>query len=384
MSTTPHPLKPTTEEILPEHAFRAVIWFAVGICTVASAVRFGIRLICWRRLLPEDYLMLLSLLLLATIAGVLQRYVGDIYYLTHLQNGLVAAGPDTQSRVHDALRAGGIVLVVGATGTYIIKLNFLFFFYRIGNHVRAYLIAWWVSIVFVVASLAINLGVIPYKCSFGNIVQSTVECTTESSLKYIYTVYKLAVAFDVVCDGLIIAFPIMITWRTKLSLRQKAVLSAVFLLVGFTIGVTIVRVSIFNAVYNEWDKVDRKVFDTAWVLFWLFVEYLVSFIINCIISFRSLWVNHKSKAKDEAVEREKQEHIIMAGKAERGLRFNWQAVRQTVLDTLGHLEGTNLEQNSANFIEIDPLPENMTVNFPNWGSTQNSQELFRAKSDNGV
>ncbi|KAJ8120491.1 hypothetical protein ONZ43_g2812 [Nemania bipapillata] len=348
----PQPLYQTTTEKVPEYAFRAVIWFAIGICTVASAIRFAIRFASWRRLLPEDYIMLLALVLLIAIAGVLQTYVGDIYYLTHVQNGIELPGPDFQTRVLDALRADGIVLAVGAIGIYAIKLNFLFFFYRIGNHVKAYLVIWWASTFFIISSLAINLGVIPYKCSFGNIIQTTVECATEASVAHIYLVYKLAVALDVICDAL-----------------------------SFTIGVTIVRVSIFHDVYDEVEKSNRKVFDTTWVLFWLYVEYLVSFIINCIISFRSLWVNQKQKAKREALEQEKQKRIIVAGQAERGIRRKWQALRNTILDTCAHLEGTTLERGSSKFIQIEPPSGNITVDFSNWGSTQGSDVGVKSTSD---
>ncbi|KAI0435978.1 hypothetical protein F4803DRAFT_557459 [Xylaria telfairii] len=372
MSATPEPLYQTTQEILSEHAFRAVIWFAVGICTVVSAIRYGIRFACWRRLLPEDYLMLVALLLLISIASVLQRYVGDIYYLTHVQNGLELPGPDFERRVLNALRAAGFVLILGAIGIYTIKFNFLFFFYRLGHKIKPYVIVWWVVTFFVVSSLVINLGIIPYKCSFGNIVEITVECATEMSVGHTYTVYKLSVALDVICDALIIAFPAMIIWRTKMNWRQKATISAVFLLVGFTIAVTIVRVSLFGEVYNELQKNDRKVVDTTWILFWLYVEYLVSFIINCIISFRSLWVNQKEKANEKALKRNNQRLIIRDRQVNRAPNSKWKMFQQNVLDTLADLEDTTLERNSSGFIELEPPSGNMTVDFSNWGTTQHS------------
>ncbi|KAJ3579778.1 hypothetical protein NPX13_g787 [Xylaria arbuscula] len=383
MSAQPGPLYQTTKEILSESSFRAVIWFAVAICTVVYIIRYSIRLACWHKLLPEDYLMLIALGILIAIAGVLQKYVGDIYHLTHVQNGVELPGPGFEKTILRALRADGIVLVLGAIGTYTIKFNFLAFFYHLGHHTKAYLILWWASTIFTVSSLLINLGVIPYKCSFGNIIETTVECATEASVSHIYTVYILVVTLDVICDALIIAFPIIVTWRTKMNWRQKAVISAAFLLVGFTIGVTIVRVSIFKEVYDEVDKSNRKVFDTAWILFWLFVEYLVSFIINCIISFRSLWVNQQEKAKDKALKREKQMIINrQADQANISPRSRWQVFQQSLLDTFADLEGTTAERNSSKFIQISPPSGDMTIDFSEWGSnTQNSDTGLRSTAD---
>lgn len=60
-----------------------------------------------------------------------------------------------------------------------------------------------------------------------------------------------------------------------MDLLQKLLLTGVFLLVGFTIAVTIVRGSIFGGVYKALKDVDHKVINTAWVLFWFFIQYIV-------------------------------------------------------------------------------------------------------------
>lgn len=56
-----------------------------------------------------------------------------------------------------------------------------------------------------------------------------------------------------------------IVWKTKINMRQKIVLSCVFLLVSFTVAVTIVRGSFFGGAY----------FDIVWVGFWIYVEFFV-------------------------------------------------------------------------------------------------------------
>lgn len=67
----------------------------------------------------------------------------------------------------------------------------------------------------------------------------------------------------------------MIVWNTGLDWRQKTILSSIFLLVGFTIAVTVVRGTIFGGNFKSVTKVDREVMDFSWMLFWLYIEYIV-------------------------------------------------------------------------------------------------------------
>lgn len=70
-------------------------------------------------------------------------------------------------------------------------------------------------------------------------------------------------------------FPIFIMWNTRISLRQKLVLSGIFSLVMFTIAVTIVRGSIFFGVYKSGEDASRKGLDPSWMVFWFFIELIV-------------------------------------------------------------------------------------------------------------
>lgn len=73
----------------------------------------------------------------------------------------------------------------------------------------------------------------------------------------------------------VISFPIVIAWKTKINLRQKLILTSVFLLVAFNIAVTIVRGSIFGDLYGTAGDANHKVLDTSWALFWFYMEYIV-------------------------------------------------------------------------------------------------------------
>ncbi len=117
-----------------------------------------------------------------------------------VQNGQTIPGPDFPDRMLAGLRASGSSLVLCTIGTWLIKFNFLCFFYRLGYHVRLYLIFWWIAFALVMACGAVILGVIHYSCSFGSWDYLVNVCSTAPKLHYIYTVYKVGISMDVFSD----------------------------------------------------------------------------------------------------------------------------------------------------------------------------------------
>lgn len=68
----------------------------------------------------------------------------------------------------------------------------------------------------------------------------------------------------------------MILWPTKLRLSQKILLSGFFSFTLLTIGVTVVRGSIFGAqFYKPISQITTKVMDFVWNIFWYWVEFSV-------------------------------------------------------------------------------------------------------------
>ncbi|KAH6658460.1 hypothetical protein BKA67DRAFT_656651 [Truncatella angustata] len=364
----------TTTELISEQAFKIVLWVGTGLCLAVCILRFLIRLVCFRRLLIEDYLVLGSMAILVSIAAVLQRFLADIYLMMHVQNLQATPGPDFPSRMSAGLRADGAVLILDTVGIWLIKLNFLVFFYRLGHQIQSYLIFWWIAFTLVIGCLAVLLGVIPYSCSFGSLEHIVVQCASESSLNYIYTAYKVSISIDVLSDVIIICFPVVIVWQTKINLRQKLVLTSIFLLVAFNIAVTIVRGSIFGNVYGAVQEANHKVLDTAWALFWFFMEYVVSFVIACIISFRSLWVSRKQSTKDREKDREaihlngaQQGHAQAESPVQKNKSW-WQKVQNSLLNTMATLEGTTLDRHDSSFLRPWIPSPHMGVDFSKWGS----------------
>lgn len=122
--------------------------------------------------------------------------------MIHVQNGLEIPGADFEDRMLSGLRMDGAVLILNTVGVWLVKLNFLVFFHRLGHQIKSYLIFWWIALVVVVGCGAVLLGVIPYKCSFGSFSTIVLECSTNSYLNHIYTMYKASISIDVVSDAI--------------------------------------------------------------------------------------------------------------------------------------------------------------------------------------
>jgi hypothetical protein len=163
-------------------------------------MRFCIRFVCFRRLFVEDFVMLVAMAILIAIAVLLQHFLGYIYEIQHVQNRLQAPGPSFPNHLPVGLGAIGIIQAIDIVGLWLIKLNFMLLFYRIGYQIRSYLILWWVALVAVVGCGAVNLSLIPYDCDFGSLLHITVSCAMASRVKQIYTRYIVGVVIDVFSD----------------------------------------------------------------------------------------------------------------------------------------------------------------------------------------
>ncbi|CAI6332904.1 unnamed protein product [Periconia digitata] len=371
---------PTGKQLISQHAFHVVIWFGVGLCAAVCILRFWIRFFCFRRLYVEDFLMLGAMAVLIASASVLQTYLGDIYDILRVQNGEVAPTPDFLNSIPRGLRANFLSLFLDIVGLWAIKFNFMLLFYRLGNQIQSYLIIWRTALVLVISCGVASIGLIPYNCLLGSVQQLTVKCATAASVQNIYTHYIASVVIDIFSDLVLIAFPIMIIWNTGLDWRQKLMLSSIFLLVGFTIAVTVVRGTIFGGDFKSVTKVDREVMDSSWMLFWWYIEYVVSFVIACLVSFRSLWSSQEERSRKRRVEAERQRMIMeireRAGQSnsnENSQRTKWQKMSDGLLFTFAHMEGSTIYRDDKGRLQLESHLATMDLDFSEWQGDSDSR-----------
>ncbi|PSR88607.1 hypothetical protein BD289DRAFT_481998 [Coniella lustricola] len=330
--------------ILSEQEFKVVTWVCLGLCIIAFIIRAAIRIVCLGRLVVEDYCMVFALSLFVAVSAVLLVYMDDIYTLYRIERDLAAVSADFLDVMSGALRADGLTIILSTVGIWTVKLNFLIFFRRLARQVRSYTAVWISALVFILACGAASLSLMPFQCTFADVPYVIEHCTSDAAIGYESAATKAGVALDIVSDFVLICFPISILWRSQISLRQKISLSAIFSLEGLTIAATIVRGSVFGAqFYKSFSRVDVKALDFVWIMFWQYMEFVVSFLVACTASFRSFWATREQKARDDryrlandrSADAVQERHRRRMSYKPKG----WEHLYGSVLESLNDLEG---------------------------------------------
>jgi hypothetical protein len=153
--------------------------------------------------------MIATLCLITGIQSLAQRFSYEIYRLMGWVNDpSTVAIKDLFSFLRDTesmLKACGSSIILFIFGFYCIKVNFLLFFYRLGNRVgRIFWIVWWVVFVVVVACgiASITMGVPTFECLFGDISYTLTTCQTHGYETTFFTYFRVSVALDIFTDAL--------------------------------------------------------------------------------------------------------------------------------------------------------------------------------------
>lgn len=175
------------------------MWAAFSLCVVAFSFRAYVRTVCFRRLYVDDWLMV-SALVIALAANILCQL--GLGYMYDIADPDFIPGPDFLSNTRTGLRQFGSAMILSYIGIWVIKLNFLLFFYRLGSKIRSYLIAWWVVLALTMACGITELGIMQTKCMFGPIMYIMTTCNLPSSMQDTYTRFKASCILDVVTDAM--------------------------------------------------------------------------------------------------------------------------------------------------------------------------------------
>ncbi|KAI2465944.1 hypothetical protein F4781DRAFT_445542 [Annulohypoxylon bovei var. microspora] len=300
-----------------------------------------IRVICFRRLFLEDYAMLLSLTILVGTAITIQILVKLCYNIKDVLTGSTQPSPNFLEDTAKGLRGHAALMVMDYIGIWLIKFSFLIFFSRLGNKITKYRIFWWIVLIFNIAAVVTAIGIIPFECLLSPIEHIVAVCTIQNKRKFSNINSILSCSLDAVGDVMIICFPIYVLWGVRIDFRKKAILAALFSLVAFTIVITVVRGSVFSGVYISIDQQDVQPINVAWLWLWFSIEYIISFIVACLISFRPLFAQKRSNTSN----REERgfnwcpRGLMVSGSQSKGFQAKAQQFHKSVLDTFMTLEG---------------------------------------------
>ncbi|KAH6615517.1 hypothetical protein B0J18DRAFT_387754 [Chaetomium sp. MPI-SDFR-AT-0129] len=339
---------PTGNDNIAELPFYILTWVFFALCIIAFAVRVYIRFVCFRKFVLEDYLMLIALLMHSAEAILIQLFVGYMYDVEAVEKGdFSVVGPDFFPNSKKGFVGLGTSVNLTIIGVLIVKINFLIFFKRLGAHIRKFNIAWWCVLVFTVAGAITQIGMQTFGCFFGSTDYIfSPNCAAEPALTRIFINAIYSAVIDAVSDILIVCFPVWILWGSGISLRKKIALTFVFSLVWLTIAITIVRGSIFHQQYSMAASGEAATMQSAtFTWFWFYMEFSVAFLIACLVSFRSLFVQRAKKESQPRQERAWQEAAYRSAmrraqlRKEKGLMGKWHALQDTMLDKFKTLEG---------------------------------------------
>ncbi|KAH6623706.1 hypothetical protein F5144DRAFT_584051 [Chaetomium tenue] len=371
---------PTGNDNIAALVFHVLNWVFFGLCGVVFSVRVYIRFVCFRKLATEDYLMLLALALHSAQTITIQLYVGYMYDVEAVEKGDYSKiSSDFLANSKKGFIALGVCVYLTVVGLAIIKLNFLLFFKRLGVGFRSFHIAWWIVTVFTVVGAVVLCGLQEIRCLFGPIDYILGgECVDKSILRRIFVKSIFSVVVDVLSDILILCFPIWILWGSGINRRKKLTLSFVFSLVWVTIAISIVRGTVFHEQYTmavSGQAVQSQSATFTW--FWFHAELSVAFLVACIVSFRSLFVQRAKKGNVLRQEKQQREAAYRSAiRHGRGWRAKWQQLNESVLDKCRTLEdwpGSDAATAHGNGHSLPTAPSGlMTVDFnddANWKKT---------------
>ncbi|XHG09504.1 hypothetical protein AWENTII_012559 [Aspergillus wentii] len=124
---------------------------------------------------------------------------------------------------------------------------------------------------------------------------------------------------NMLLDILVLCLPLPMTWRVKTNLRQKMILSGIFLLGGFVCIVSILRITAFRK-SNPKDPT----YTTVETAMWSSIEQSVGIICACLPTFRPLFrrlygaSQHSSNGKSTGTQRTPSTTIHLSDLGSRG------------------------------------------------------------------
>lgn len=146
--------------------------------------------------------MLLSLCMFLTNAVLATIYMQPLVDLVHLADGTFRPGPTFKGDTKVALEAFAATAVLANLGTWLVKLNFLLFFYRFGHQLLKFRVSWWFVSIFVVASGITQIGLIQFDCMINDVDTILATCSSASSLQRTHRLFIISVVLDILTDFL--------------------------------------------------------------------------------------------------------------------------------------------------------------------------------------
>lgn len=144
------------------------MWAGVAISFCFLLFRFYVRLKLFRQIHIEDPFVLAAWLMNLAYAVVWQENANKLYSVIAVESGQISIPPPQfASYLENELHGQFASHLLWLTAVWSIKLSFLLFFRKLGNHIRRQMILWYCVLGYTVASYFTCLGMADYRCLDG-------------------------------------------------------------------------------------------------------------------------------------------------------------------------------------------------------------------------
>ena len=144
---------------------KAIQWTGVVLSLSFLIFRVYVRLRLFRRLFTDDGFVVAAWLFYVALGIIFQTQINSMWITINVGgNQQEQLLPGFIKRVTSFLHLQIGTWVLSLTALWLVKFSFLFFFRKLGNHVRRQRILWWAVIGFTSASYVVCISLGAFKC----------------------------------------------------------------------------------------------------------------------------------------------------------------------------------------------------------------------------
>lgn len=147
-----------------------MLWAGTSISLCFVAFRLFVRIRAFRKLLSDDYFVILAWIILLASSILWQKQAPTLYDQYAIASGNMPIYPEFLEKDEKFLHTIAPFTILFYTSLWSVKLGFLLFFKRIGYEVKIHKIWWWCVLFITVSTYFACIGDINYKCSLSSLI----------------------------------------------------------------------------------------------------------------------------------------------------------------------------------------------------------------------
>ncbi|KAI9820174.1 MAG: hypothetical protein M1827_005796 [Pycnora praestabilis] len=278
------------EMTIAEPVLMALMWAFISLAICFTVARTVIRYLNSRRLYVEDGFVFLALVFLITMGALYVVAIPPLFQLERVASGKEKPGPTFVADSKVFLQCQFAIIVLFWSCLWCVKFSFLFFYRRLFEGIRKYMVWWWAVFVFTLVAYLGCWVTQLLACDPLSDYFIIGQCNSDRDVYYDKLSLKYATAVDISSDVFIMALPLRLLWSLQVNTKQKSALAVIFSVGVIVIAFSIVRVVIVNPETGNVDPV--------WLALWSMLDSSIAVIVSCLPTFRVLFTaNIKSHYK---------------------------------------------------------------------------------------